>query len=176
MHLFGMPLETIYFYALVVAGALTILYLLFGDLLGAMFEGFINPTLIFSFVTLFSAIGYLAEKLTSFHSILIAAVSAVISFILVALLNIFVLIPLSKAEESLVYRESDLRGRTGIVITAVPEDGFGEVLIDSISGRISKPAASFNKKPIANGQKVLVIDVADGVLEVGLYEEMESLI
>lgn len=111
---------------------------------------------------------------TSFHSGLIAAFFAVVSFIIVTLLNVFILIPISQAEESLVYEESDLRGRIGTIITTVPEDGFGEVLIESISGRISKPAVSLKKNVIPNGSKVLVIDVDNGVLQVELYEQAEN--
>jgi membrane-bound ClpP family serine protease len=178
MELFSWPLETIYFYGLVISGAVTILYLFFGDFIESVMEGipFINPTLLFSFVTIFSASGYLGENFTRFHSGLIASFSAIIALILVALLNVFVLIPLSNAEESLVYKESDLRGRVGTVITGIPVDGFGEVLIENISGRISKPAVSFTKNEIPYGKKVLVIDVENGVLQVRVYEELENYI
>ncbi|WP_147533384.1 NfeD family protein [Bacillus marasmi] len=174
MELFGTPLEAIYLYALIISGAVTIIYLFFGDVLSGLLDGIINPTLIFSFVTIFSAGGYLCELFTSFHSGLIAAFNAAVALILVTLLNVFVLIPISKAEESLVYRESDLRGRIGMVITTVPEDGYGEVLIESVSGRVSKPAISFKKKEIPNGKKVLIIDVVNGVLQVENYEETDN--
>lgn len=176
MELYGLPLATIYLYALVISGVVTILYLFFGDVLSGVLEGipFINPTLFFSFISIFSAGGYLAEELTKLHSGLIALFSALIALILVTLLNVFVLIPLSKAEESLVYKESDLRGRIGTVITAVPADGYGEVLIESLSGRIAKPAVSFSKSEIAYGKKVLVIDIESGVLQVKVYEELEN--
>jgi membrane protein implicated in regulation of membrane protease activity len=178
MELLGMPLETIYLYGLVISGAVTILYLFFGDALEGITEAipFVNPTLIFSFVTIFSAGGFLGETLTKLHSVLIAGASAIIALIIVTLLNVFVLIPLSNAEESLVYKESDLRGRIGTVITGIPVDGYGEVLIENISGRISKPAASFTKTDIPYGKKVLVIDVENGVLQVKLYEELETYI
>lgn len=178
MELFGTPLPTIYLYVLIFSGALTVLYLFFGDMIEGIFDGinFLNPVLIFSFLTIFSASGYLFESFTTIHYVVIAIISATISFILVTLLNVFVLIPLSKAEGSLVYKEEDLKGRVGIVITAIPVDGFGEVLIESISGRVAKPAASFDDKAIANGKKVLVIDIVDGVLHVILYEESEYLI
>lgn len=174
MELFGTPLETIYLYALIISGAVTVLYLFFGDALDGLLDGVFNPTLLFSFITIFSAGGYLGEVFTSFNSGWIAAFNGAIALILVTLLNVFVLIPVSNAEESLVYKESDLRGRIGTVITAVPEDGFGEVLIESISGRISKSAVSFKKNAIPNGKKVLVIDVVNGVLQVELYEEPEN--
>jgi membrane-bound ClpP family serine protease len=174
MELFGTPLETIYLYTLFISGAVTVLYLFFGDALSALLDGWMNPTLFFSFITIFSAGGYLGEMFTSIHSGLIAAFCGVIALILVTLLNVFVLIPISNAEESLVYKESDLRGRTGTVITTVPDDGYGEVLIESISGRISKSAISFKKKEIPNGKKVLIIDVENGVLQVEDYEETEK--
>jgi membrane protein implicated in regulation of membrane protease activity len=176
MELFGWPLETIYLYALVISGAVTIIYLFFGDFLGGVTEGipFINPTLIFSFMSIFSASSYLAEVFTKLNSVIIAGFSSLLAIILVTLLNVFVLIPLSKAEETLVYKESDLRGRIGTVITSVPIDGYGEVLIESVSGRIAKPAVSFTKTEIPYGKKVLVIDIVNGVLQVKVYEELEN--
>lgn len=173
-----MPIETVYLYGLVISGAITILYLFFGDFLEGAMESIplLNPTLLFSFVTIFSAGSYLAEVFTELHSGLIAGFSALITLILVTLLNVFILIPLSNAEESLVYKESDLRGRVGTVITAVPVDGYGEVMIESISGRISKPATSFTNTEIPYGKKVLVIDVENGVLQVKVYEELENFI
>jgi membrane protein implicated in regulation of membrane protease activity len=175
MELFGVPIETIYLYSLIFSGAITVLYLFFGDAISAFLDGVINPVLIFSFITIFSASGYLAEVFSSFHSGIIAAFSAAIAFIFVTLLNVFVLVPLSNAEESLVYKETDLRGRIGMVITTVPEDGFGEVMIENTSGRIAKPAVSFKNKEIPNGTKVLVIDVENGVLQVDIHEEKEFI-
>lgn len=178
MELFGTPLPTIYLYVLIISGALTLLYLFFGEMIDGIFDGvdFLNPVLIFSFLMIFSASGYLFESFTSIHSFVVAIISAIISFILVTLLNIFVLVPLSKAEESLVYKEEDLKGRVGTVITAIPVDGFGEVMIDNISGRVAKPAASFENEAIENGKKVLVVHIVDGVLQVILYEEAEYFI
>jgi membrane protein implicated in regulation of membrane protease activity len=108
------------------------------------------------------------------HYLLIVGISAIIALILVTFLNVFVLIPLSNAEESLVYKESDLRGRIGAVITAIPADGYGEVMIESISGRIAKPATSFDRVPIDNGTNVLVVDIKDGVLQVSSHQEIEK--
>lgn len=176
MELFGVPLETIYLYSLILSGAVTILYLFFGDALEAALEGFINPTLIFSFIAIFSAGGFIGEHFTSLHSGWIAAINAIIALILVTLLNVFVLVPISNAEESLVYKEQDLIGRIGTVITTVPKDGFGEVLIESASGRVAKPAASFRKNEIPNGKKVLIINVEDGVLKVELYDETGNIL
>ncbi|XJZ26854.1 NfeD family protein [Bacillota bacterium Lsc_1132] len=178
MEPFSIPLETIYMYGLIISGVLTVLYVLFADVLHFQGAGdglhFLNPVMLFAFVTIFSANGYLLEGLSSLHYLLIMAISTIIALIVVTLLNVFVLVPLSSAEESLVYKEIDLIGRVGTVITSIPANGFGEVLIDSISGRISKSAVSFDGKDIQNGEKVLVIQVENGVLQVTNHHKLED--
>ncbi|MEI5908624.1 NfeD family protein [Bacillus spongiae] len=177
MELFGTSLQSIYLTVLIISGSLTLLYMLFGDVLDGVFEAFdfLNPTLILAFFTFFSASGYIFELVTSLHSILIIVISLLIAFLLDTLLNVFVLIPLSTAEESLVYTEESLKGRIGKIIVSVPEDGFGEVIIEGISGVISKPAASFDNEGIAEGEKVLVIDVKNGVLYVTPHDTEQLL-
>jgi membrane protein implicated in regulation of membrane protease activity len=174
MEVFNLPLETIYLYGLIGSGILTILYVFFADVVHFDGPDFLNPVIIFAFVTIFSASGYLFEKLTLLHYLAILGVSAIIALFLVTILNVFILIPLSNAEESLVYKESDLRGRIGTVITAIPTDGYGEVMLESISGRIAKPATSFDRVQIDNGTNVLVIDIKDGVLQVSSHQEIEK--
>jgi membrane protein implicated in regulation of membrane protease activity len=174
MEVFNLPLETIYLYGLIGSGILTILYVFFADVVHFDGPDFLNPVIILAFVTLFSASGYLFEKLSAIHYLAVVGISAIIALILVTFLNVFVLIPLSNAEESLVYKESDLRGRIGTVITAIPADGYGEVMIESISGRIAKPATSFDRVQIENGTNVLVVDIKDGVLQVSSHQEVEK--
>lgn len=177
MEPFSIPLETIYLYGLIISGILTILYVVFADVF--QFHGvgdgldFLNPVLIFAFITILSACGYLLERFSSLYYLLILGIGAAAAFIVVALLNVFVLVPLSSAEESLVYTETDLKGRIGKVITPIPADGFGEVMIESTSGRIAKPATSFDKVEIPNGVDVLVVDVKNGVLQVAERNELE---
>ncbi|PTY77417.1 hypothetical protein B5V89_14465 [Heyndrickxia sporothermodurans] len=172
MTIFGTSIETVYLVLLIVAGSLTILYILFGDIFHGIGEAlsFLHPTLVLSFITFFSASGYILERVTSFSSILIMAISAIIAIILVTLLNVFVLIPLSSAEESLSYTEESLKGRVGKLIISIPQDGYGEIVIDSKSGMISKPAASYENHAIEEGKQVLIIEVKDGVLYVVPYE------
>lgn len=175
MDIFGLSIEALYLTVLLIAAGVTILYLLFGDFLEGIAEatGFLNPTLILAFVTFTSASGYIFELLTSFNHVLIISISVIIAIFLDVLLNVFVLIPLSRAEESLVYTTQSLRGRVGDVIIPIPEDGFGEVIIKSTSGTIAKSAVSFENKAIAEGEKVLIIEVKDGVLKVLPYENKD---
>ncbi len=177
MEIFGYNLQTIYLFLLIIGGVLTVLYILFGDMIEGIFEvipdGVINPTLVLSFITFLSASGYLFEKLSSLHSLFIFGFSFIGSLILVTLLNVFVLIPLSSAEESLAYRDEDLKGRVGTVIISIPDDGFGEVIIEGKGGNIAMSAKSFEDQPIGYETKVLVIDVKDSVLYVIPHEEID---
>ncbi|WP_018663824.1 hypothetical protein [Heyndrickxia acidiproducens] len=172
MEVFGVSIETAYLFVLIAAGCLTVLYLLFNDLLGGVTDAvhFIHPALILAFITFFSASGYIFEAATNLSHILIIAISMMIALALDTLLNVFVLVPLSTAEESLAYTEESLKGRVGKTILSIPKDGFGEVVIDSMTGTISKPAASMQDLPIEEGKQVLVIEVKNGVLYVVPYE------
>ncbi|MGG3112006.1 NfeD family protein [Bacillus velezensis] len=174
MDMFHLPLETVYLYTLIISGSLTLLILFFQDVFHGLSEAipvsFLNPALILSFLTIFSASGYIGEIAAPLSSSVIALLSFVLSVLLVSLLHFFVLVPLSSAEESLAYRETDLKGRVGRVITSVPKDGYGEVIIEGIGGAISKSAVSFDQEQIKYGTAVLVIDVKDGVLFVTPHE------
>lgn len=174
MEIFGLPIQTIYVYTLIFSGILIILYIFFGDLTEGFGElsSFLNPVLILAFLTFASAAGYILETLTSLNSLIILLIGAAIALILDTLLNVFVLIPLSSAEESLVYTEESLRGRVGTVLIPIPKDGFGEVMIENISGRISKPAESYENTFIAEGKKVLIVDVKNGVIHVVEHDQL----
>ncbi|MBM7717083.1 membrane protein implicated in regulation of membrane protease activity [Bacillus thermophilus] len=174
MTLFGMPIETVYLILLIVSGSLSILYLLFGDVLEGIGEvsPFLHPVLIFAFITFFSAGGYILETTTPLNSMLIVGIAAFAALLLDTLLNVFVLIPLSSAEQSLSYTEQSLEGRIGKTIIPIPKEGYGEVIIDSYSGSISKPSASFEEAAaIPEGTEVLVVEVKNGVLYVVPYKK-----
>ncbi|MDY0396181.1 hypothetical protein RWE15_19770 [Virgibacillus halophilus] len=132
---------------------------------------FLNPVIILAFIIFFSATGYILEWATGLSSWIIMAVSAVISLALTTVLHVFVLVPLASAEESLGYTEESLVGRVGKLIISIPENGFGEIFIQSKSGIISKPAASYEQRAIQEGRRVLVLETRQGVLYVVPYED-----
>jgi len=173
MEIFGLPITSFYLLVLLGMGIITLLYVLFGDVLEGIGEGipFLNPILILVFIIFLSAIGYLLESLTDVNSFIIVGIATLGSFFLTTLLNVFVLVPLSSAEESLAYTEESLKGRLGKTIVPIPKDGFGEVLIENKSGRIAKAAASFDNTEIKEGMTVIVIDVKDGNLYVRPFDE-----
>ena len=68
--------------------------------------------------------------------------------------------------------EESLKGRVGKVITSIPENGYGEVLIENVSGRIAKPAKGFENEKIHEGSNVLIVNIKNGVLYVTVYEDL----
>ncbi|GAF66741.1 hypothetical protein BTS2_3644 [Bacillus sp. TS-2] len=170
-------IQQLYFYGLIIGAVLTVIYILLSDILDGLFgflDGIFNPTLILSFVTFFCASGYLLERFFPIDSFVIIFLSAGAALLLVTMLNVFILIPLSNADSTLGYSEEDLKGRIGTVITSIPEDGFGEVLIENHSGHISKSAKSFDGDLISQGLEIIVIDVKLGVLYVSERKSLEN--
>lgn len=142
-------------YILYGAFVLTLLYILFGDVLEGLGEG-INPVLFLAFLTFFGTGGLLLERFTELNGWIIIAISASVALILDILLNIFVLVPFKNTEHSLAVKKDSLVGRTAKVITSIPNDGFGEIIIQSKTGKIAKAAKSENGEMISNGATVIV--------------------
>lgn len=172
MGVSGMVMEQIYFYALLIMGAVTILYVFFGDVAEGIGEGipFLNPTVMMAFVTFVSASGYILEAATSWNSWIVLITSIAIGVILDILLYFFFLVPMASAEVSTAYTDESLAGEIGKVITPIPTDGYGEIVIDTVNGLLSKRATGFDNEEIAYGKEVLVIDVNEGTFLVREYE------
>ena len=174
--IFGVALSTVYLTIVIAIGLCMVLYLFFADVADGVAEGipFLDPAVILAFITATAAAGYILEIFSELSHLVIFLISIVISFIFTALLYYFFLVPLRSAETSLTYTEESLAGQTGRVITPIPVDGFGEVLIETVSGNIHKRAASYNQEDIPYGQEILVIEVMNGTLYVQAYESLFS--
>lgn len=167
-------MEQVYLTVTLVAGVLTILYLFLDDIIGAEIEiAWLNPSLILSFITLGSATGYILERLTGLNDLIVLFIGIISGLILTILFNIFVLVPLKSAEVSLAYTEESLGGQVGRVIVPIPVDGFGEVVIETVNGLISKSAVSYDNEEIPYDKEVLVVEVENGILRVKEYEKLK---
>lgn len=154
------PLSTFYLYAFGISALLTILYVLFGDALEAVFESLpISPTLIFSFITVFTGAGFILEFQTSLSSTVIAFISLLVAFILVTVLHIFILKPVSQAEQNTAYRMEDLIGQVGEVTVSIPVDGRGQVTFRSAFGVVAHVAKSIHNTEIKAKTNVQVVRV-----------------
>ena len=172
MELFGMPIVQVYLIVLIVAGLATLLYIFFSDMAEGIGEvsPFLDPAVVLAFITLASAAGYLLELVTSMNSGIIMIIAIIIALVLDFLLYFFVLLPLRSAEVSLAYTDESLAGQVGKVIVPVPVDGFGEIVIETVSGILSKRAAGYENKAIEYGKEVLIIEVKNGTFIVKEYE------
>jgi len=171
MELFSLDVEQVYMYGLLIAGGLTLLYVLFGDMADAG-EGLplLNPAVLLAFFTLFFAIAILLEKASGLNSLSILLISAVASVVLDILFYFFILLPLKSAEASIAYTEESLLGQVAKVIIPIPSDGFGEVVLETYGGMISKRATGYDNEPIAQDEQVLIIEIDDGTLYVREYQ------
>ena len=172
MELFGMPITQIYLYALIIAGAATLLYVFFSDLAEGAGEAspLLDPAVLLAFMTFVSAVGYILELATSLTSGLILLLAIGSAVVLDLLLYFFVLLPLKSAEVSTAYTNESLTGQVGKVITPIPVDGFGEIVIETVNGLLSKRAAGYENIAIEYGKEVLIIEVKDGTFIVKEYE------
>ena len=170
--MFGYSLEIIYLTVLIIIGCCTVIYLFFADLADASVDGvpFFDPAVILSFITFTAAIGYLMEKFFSISSVISFLIAIIVASLLTVLLYYFLLLPLRSAEVSLAYTDESLESQVAKVIVPIPLDGFGEILIESVNGIISKRAASYHNVEIPYDTQVLIIEVRDGTAYVAIYE------
>jgi len=172
MELFGQSIEQIYLYVLIIAAIATIFYVFFSDIAEGIGEGnpFIDPAIILPFITFTAAAGFIFEKVISWNSGIILIAALAVAFVLTLLLYFFILLPLSSAEVSLAYTDASLIGLVCKVIVPIPVDGFGEIVIETVNGLISKRAAGYENEPIDYGKEALIIEVRDGTFIVKEYE------
>ncbi|MDM8100567.1 hypothetical protein [Oceanobacillus oncorhynchi] len=175
MTLFGYAIQDLYLWILIIAAILTVVVLLFGDLLDGIFESipFLHPVLVLSFFIFLSAMGYILEWFIDWSSLVILIIASISSIIFVTLLHLFVLVPIRSAEQSWGYSEDALIGSVGTAIVSIPIDGYGEVMVQWKSGVISKPAVSYDNEAISQDERVLIIEIKDGVFYVSPYQSLD---
>lgn len=175
MEIFGYSIESIYLFALITGVILTVLYIFVGEVLEGMMEigdGGINPITVIGYITMVGGLGYVMETITFMNSGTILIVNLLLSLIVVALVNFFIIVPIKRSEKNTSYSIQELKGTTGEVFTTIPAEGFGEVVIPRTHGTISKPAKSFDRENLPEGTKILVIDIdEEGVFLVSKHYE-----
>ncbi|MFJ8063487.1 hypothetical protein ACIQYS_02515 [Psychrobacillus sp. NPDC096426] len=166
-------IEQIFLYGLIAIGLITILYVLFADAIDGMDSGILNPTTVLTFLLFICATGFILLKLTNWNEELIIIVAIVVSSIITFLLYFFVLVPLASAEVSTAYTNESLQGQVARVIVPIPMDGFGEIVIETVNGIVSKRATGYDREEIDYDKRVLIIDVEDGTFFVKEYEPLK---
>src|SRR5699024_12584944 len=125
----------------------------------------LNPTVILSFIAVLCCVGYVLELLGSFSHLTVFIFATLISLIIVGIIHFFILVPLSKSEQNTARSIADYIGKEGEVITTIPAEGVGEVLIKSGLGSTGNIAKCASNTEITQGTMISVIEIdQDGVL------------
>ncbi len=159
-----------------------IVTIVFGDILGDVFGGFLdslsfdhldffNPMVIVGGITAFGGAGIMLGRLSSLETLAIVIISLLIAVSLSIFVYFIYVQPMKNAETSTGYSMSDLVGKIGTVTVPVPEKGFGEVLIKVGAGNTNHIAASCDGEALATGARVVVAEVNEGVLNVFCYKD-----
>lgn len=77
---------------------------------------------------------------------------------------------MENSENSTGYSIKELPGKLGEVTVPIPEQGFGEVMVNFVAGNTLHIASSWDQRHIPAGTKVVVIDTEDGVVKVSELE------
>ena len=163
-------IDQLYWWVLIIAGLGTFVYMMFSDAF-EMFEGWFNPAVILSFLALGAGIGLILNALAHVSPMIGLAVALVGSLALTTLLYLFVLLPLSNAEESIGLTDEALVGRVGRLTVPIPEGGYGEVLIETVTGSLLKTAQSLDGTSISTDHRVVIIEVKGNIAIVMPYDE-----
>jgi membrane protein implicated in regulation of membrane protease activity len=168
---------TIYWACLLGGLTFTLLALFVGDLLEGVldaFDGldaFLDPLSFLAGVTAFGGAGVILDVSTGLGSGATAVLAAGLGLALAVVMHFVYVRPMRESENSMGFSVQDYRGKIGEVLTTVPSNGYGEVLITIGHSNTFRDAASFHNIEIPSGTRIVVVDVRDGDLLVAPFEE-----
>lgn len=130
--------------------------------LGEMF----HPVVLVGTITTFGGAGIIIEKLTGRDGWPELALAVLLALLVSVGLYFLYVKPMRNRENSIGYSMAELPGRIGIVSTAIPGRGCGEVIITIAGTNTCQIASSFDGVAIAEGEQVVVVEVREHILYV----------
>ncbi|MBS1910360.1 MAG: protease [Bacteroidetes bacterium] len=127
---------------------------------------FLHPTTIVGAITAFGGAGVLLERHTVLQEPLLTAVAAGSALAVSVGVHFGYVRPMDRAETSMAFSVRDYIGHTGEVTIAIRAGEHGEVMVHMGSMNYYVVARCSEGRDIGRGQKVVVVDVQDGVLSV----------
>ncbi|WLV24876.1 NfeD family protein [Aciduricibacillus chroicocephali] len=131
-------------------------------ILGDIDLGFISVMELGNFITLFGLFGYLGTEHTDYGKTAVTVIAVILAALVAVILQVFIFKPLMRSENSITLRDNDLEGSEGRVITSIPEDGFGEILIERKTGNVFRSAKSQDGSPVDFDEIVQIIKIEQG--------------
>lgn len=167
-------METVFWWFLIGGAMFTLVSVLIGDIIGSLLDGafdlpgmdWLSPVVITGSATTFGGAGILLSKYTGLGHTSIVALSLLIAAAMAVLVFLTFVKPMANSEVSNGYSMQELTGKIGEVTIPVPEAGYGEVMIKMGAGNIIHIASSFDQCLLSAGTRIVVIEVAEGVLRV----------
>lgn len=132
---------------------------------------FIHPMVIVGGITSFGGTGIVLSQYTAMSPSRVALFSLLSAFIILVIVYFAYVRPMKNSENSTSFSVQDLVGKIGEVVTPVPENGCGEILIRIGAGNTNQIAASLDGEGLSMGSRVVVAEIKDHVLYVFPYEE-----
>jgi len=174
-------METLFLACLIGGVLFTIVSVVFGDWLSVALDGMLDflsldgyqwlqPTAVVGAITMFGGAGLLLHRYSPLAGVVLVVVALLIG--IVAGIGVYFLYirPMERSENSTGYSIKDLSGTMAEVLVPIPSRGFGEVMVKIGGGHANHIAASFDGEDIADGARVVVVEVKDGTLFVSKLE------
>jgi membrane protein implicated in regulation of membrane protease activity len=160
----------VYWNCLIFGVAFALISLFLGEVIGHWLDSaasalhlnhfdFAQPIVVVGGITAFGAMGIIFHKYTMLDVTLIAVLSVLIAIVLSALIYIVFVKNMNKAEHSIGHSVGELVGRSAEVSVTIPALGYGEIIIRTNSGIANYPAISFEGLHIAQGQRVVIVEL-----------------
>lgn len=169
---FGSMLE-IYWYCFIGGTIFAVLLVLFDMVLGGWLDGVmdalpdaIQPISLVGGIVAFGGSGILLTEYTGLGTWMVAAYSLLAAVALSMAVFFFYVRPMRQAESSVAYSIAELPGKIGEVTVPIPVGGFGEVQFVLAGGRVHEIASSIEAEELAAGEKVVAVEVKDGIVTV----------
>ncbi|CAM4325634.1 protease [Paenibacillus tarimensis] len=155
---------------------------LLGDLVGQAFDGMLDflsldgidwlqPMILVGGLTVFGGAGIVLQEYSTLGQSLVLGLSALIA--IAASIGVYFLYvrPMKNSENTSGFSLQELSGKLGEVWVPIPSTGYGEVVVKvGPAGVTSQIAASYDGQPIAEGSKVVVVEVKEGTLYVAAVD------
>lgn len=164
-------MQTLYIGCLFLGVLFALVSLLAGDLIGHALGGMLDflsfdalsPTVLAGGVTVFGGAGILLTRYSGLANEAVLVLSLLISVFMSLLLYLGFVRPANKSEVSTGFSMRDLPGKIGEITVPVPAQGYGEVMVKFGPANTLHTAASFDRRTLPAGTKVVVVEVSEGV-------------
>ena len=175
-------METLYLGCLTLGVLFAIVTALLGDAIGDALDGIFdfmsidlfNPTVLAGAITVFGGAGVLLTRYSGLEAGPVAGLAVLIAAFMGMLMYFGFVRTANRSEVSTGFSMAELPGKIGEITVPVPESGFGEVMVRVGAGNSLHTAASFEQRLLPAGERVVVVDIRDGVALVSQFEDSKG--